>query len=524
MAQPNSEDVTFLPLYASHFLQTFGDRLWQFALPILFTEVYDNSIMPQAIFAFGTYSAVFLAMPGFGSWIDSTNRSRVITLTIFIQNICIVISSILLYFIGLEFDLNPNITIDFVLLFSGCLIASMIGQIMGMGATLALEKDWVPILCQANKSLLTTINGRMRRIDLFCKLMAPALFGVVTQYLGNNPKQKIRYGAAWIMAWNIIGLVLEYYTIQIVYKNNPILATCALKAQQQEKEKEFEKEKQLSYGSVSEESDGPKPTKVNENQVVKVTKSSLLMNRKRAKHNNITKLIDGWSFYMKSEMLWASISYCMLYMSVLDGGSLVAAYLRTEGISYSVLGITKGIGALFGILGTLLTPLLANTCGLQLELVGVFMIWMFFFCLFPSGIQFFAEKVLNKNIFASNVSIDDAYVILFCMIIARCGLWAFDLVENQLMQERVKSNRRAQVNGVQVSVSQLFFIFVAVLAMIFSETSKFYILVFITLGNIFIACVIYTLWYSFACCQRLDEKDDDNTAQYDKMGASDSGL
>eukprot|EP01083_Nonionella_stella_P026364 72544_1 len=165
------------------------------------------------------------------------------------------------------------------------------------------------------------------------------------------------------MAWNIIGLVLEYYTIQIVYKNNPILATCALKAQQQEKEKELEKEKQLSYGSVSEESDGPKPTKVNENQVVKVTKSSLLMNRKRAKHNNITKLIDGWSFYMRSEMLWASISYCMLYMSVLDGGSLVAAYLRTEGISYSVLGITKGIGALFGILGTLLTPLLANTCG-----------------------------------------------------------------------------------------------------------------------------------------------------------------
>jgi len=51
---------------------------------------------------------------------------------------------------------------------------------MGMGATLALEKDWVVVLCQDNKSMLTSINARMRRIDLFCKLCAPALFGIVT--------------------------------------------------------------------------------------------------------------------------------------------------------------------------------------------------------------------------------------------------------------------------------------------------------------------------------------------------------
>ena len=133
----SAKDVNFYPLYISHFLQTFGDRLWQFALPILFTEVYNNSILPQAIFAFGTYSAVFTVMPAFGSWIDTTNRSFVINTTIIIQNICIIVSSILLYIIGLEFvtktDNNPNVTPVFAILFGGCLCSSMLGQIMGMG-------------------------------------------------------------------------------------------------------------------------------------------------------------------------------------------------------------------------------------------------------------------------------------------------------------------------------------------------------------------------------------------------------
>ena len=50
-------------------------------------------------------------------------------------------------------------------------------------------------------------------------------------------------------------------------------------------------------------------------------------------------MINGWRFYRKSVMMWASIAYCMLYFSVLDSGGLVAAYLRTEGISYSLLGM-----------------------------------------------------------------------------------------------------------------------------------------------------------------------------------------
>merc|ERR1711933_138215 len=98
------------------------------------------------------------------------------------------------------------------------------------------------------------------------------------------------------------------------------------------------------------------------------------------------------------------------------------------------------------------------------------------------------------------------------MIVARCGLWAYDLVENQLMQERVRVDVRAKVNGVQVSMSQLFYVLVSVLAMIWSQTSEFYILVFITLGIILSASLIYTMWFCCACCRR-DRNNDMKSIQ-----------
>merc|ERR1712129_203806 len=108
--------------------------------------------------------------------------------------------------------------------------------------------------CQGNTSLLTTINGRVRRIDLFCKLMAPAIFGIVTQYLGDTPQKKIQYGASWIMIWNVIGLFIEYYFIRTVYKSNPILATHSLKGD--DKPIMSMPKRSSTYGSVAIQSDG----------------------------------------------------------------------------------------------------------------------------------------------------------------------------------------------------------------------------------------------------------------------------
>ncbi|TYZ68533.1 hypothetical protein PybrP1_000157, partial [[Pythium] brassicae (nom. inval.)] len=35
-------------LYISHFLSAWGDRMWQFAVPILFMEVFVDTLLPSA--------------------------------------------------------------------------------------------------------------------------------------------------------------------------------------------------------------------------------------------------------------------------------------------------------------------------------------------------------------------------------------------------------------------------------------------------------------------------------------------
>ena len=54
---------------------------------------------------------------------------------------------------------------------------------------------------------------------------------------------------------------------------------------------------------------------------------------------------DGWENYRKSEVMLASFAYSMRNINILSGGVYVTAYLKFKGLSYLILGITKGIGA-----------------------------------------------------------------------------------------------------------------------------------------------------------------------------------
>ena len=300
--------------------------------------------------------------------------------------------------------------------------------------------------------------------------MAPAAFGVAMQYIGNTSTMKLKYGAIIIFGWNFIGLFLEYWSIKYLYNKNPDLSITNI-----------ERSAYMDGNNI---------------------KSSIPESKKKS---NFIKLKEGWSLYIQSGMLAASISYCMLYTSVLDGGSLVTAYLRMNDIPYVVLGVAKGIGACMGMIGTIITPCLHNQCGLSMESIGVITIWLFWICLFPSILAFDDESVLSDINILQTISnkfgFNQSYIILGCMIIARIGLWGFDLSENQMMQEKVAIKVRAQINGVQVSMTQLFYILIAILAMIFHNTDQFYILVLFTIINILCACMLYTIWRIIPACQ-----------------------
>lgn len=94
-------------MYLSHGLQTFGDRMWEFAVPILFMDVWPNTLLPSAIYMFVLYSATLLLMTSMGSWLDRTDRWTSISTALFGQNLCIAVTCALQFSV---LDIVPQVT------------------------------------------------------------------------------------------------------------------------------------------------------------------------------------------------------------------------------------------------------------------------------------------------------------------------------------------------------------------------------------------------------------------------------
>jgi hypothetical protein len=54
---------------------------------------------------------------------------------------------------------TPQVTGAFVTI----IVASVVGELMGVAGSLALERDWVVALCRGNSETLSSVNATMRR-------------------------------------------------------------------------------------------------------------------------------------------------------------------------------------------------------------------------------------------------------------------------------------------------------------------------------------------------------------------------
>ena len=104
---------------------------------------------------------------------------------------------------------------------------------------------------------------------------------------------RLRLGAAVVGGWNALSLPLELYTTSRVFRTH--LALLGARRQQ-----------------------------------------------KPARETALEQLTSGWRLYARHRVFWASVAYGMIYMSVLDNGTLMTAYLKYAGSSvlYARLNLT----------------------------------------------------------------------------------------------------------------------------------------------------------------------------------------
>ena len=105
---------------------------------------------------------------------------------------------------------------------------------------------------------------------------------------------------------------------------------------------------------------------------------------------------------------------------------MATAYLRFRGLSYLILGISKGFSAIFGIIGTFITPFLIQTMDLSIELVGMITIWLFWWVVMPIGVS---DIIIGQSAHIM------PWILLICIVLGRTGVRAHTLCQVQLMQK-----------------------------------------------------------------------------------------
>jgi hypothetical protein len=323
---------------------TQGDRMWEFAVPILFMEIFVDTLLPSAFFSLVMYATCLVAIPSVGRQLDAANRWKAMRLAIVLENATIIASTGLLGAMLLLTDADglhkPEWTWTLTLLFVGTLVCGGVGQVLSEAQTLGIERDWVVIIAQSSgverSTALAGLNTILRRIDLACKLLGPLAFGIIMDFAGRDPTTRAMIGASTVAIWNGLSTPLEYFMTRDIYKLVPGLAT---------KEEE-------ELGSPGDEE------------------------QRQAAKSTLSRYTEMWRNYTKHPVFLLSFSYCSLYMTVLDNGSLNTAYLKWRGVPDSLLGSSRGAGAVFGLLGTVLFPYLRRSIP-RLERVAVLSIWLF---------------------------------------------------------------------------------------------------------------------------------------------------
>ncbi|GAX26929.1 solute carrier family 40 (iron-regulated transporter), member 1 [Fistulifera solaris] len=429
-------------LYLSHFFAQFSEAAWQFAL-ILFLAAFTNY---QSLFLISTYGvtsglSIFLLGAKAGRFVDGSNRLFAATFFIWTENLSVVTATILCYLLLHHLDTAiaeqtfSTVTPWSVFLLVGIHFWGSVASILDAGFLVAIERDWVVIMSQEvgpkgspqTQKWLSETNVMMKQIDLSCRIVAPALAGLVLGAFDDSSSQQQTGGsdlasaALVVGAVNIAALMVEYSCTYRIYHLIPKLAERTHRAAVPESE--FTNKNCRRIG-----------------------------------------LPSALIIYMKQDVAWAGLGLSLLYLNALTFGGLMTGYLAWRGMRLETVGIWRGISAAVGLCGTFVFHFSVNRT--TLINTGMWSILYQFCCISVSFSSLFVKDYLTST-----------SLLIGGVCCSRIGLWVFDISVTQLMQQYIPAGIRGQVGGTQQSLNAFFQLLSFALALLFPNPKEFHIYV-----------------------------------------------
>jgi len=425
--------TSYTRLIGSHGLALFGGKLWEFATPVLLASVWQDTLLPAAIFTFTLYLMKFLFLPFLGRCVDTTDRLTLLTVTTIGENACLSISAFLLALLAWRVEESKTTfggdVVD-VILFVVLVSSGVVGDLFMAMSSFGAERDWVSVLSEGDVDRLAKLNSRMLRMKLFCKFVAPLAWAIIAE-LPSTPSWQIRVGAGVVAGWCMLSTTPILFAWRSVYNQHPLLRTV-----------------------------------------------------KGKKDNHpLQTLVQGISCYLSHRVFLAAFSFSCLFFTVLsDHHPLTSAYFKTLNCSITALSIMRACAALMGMVGTYLFEILAKSLGT--EGTAVLSAWLFAFTV----------SAVPGLMIVTGGALDQAHItVVFCLIVvSRCWLWSFDAANVQLLQLYTRDGQLGEISGVQSANCVLMEFFMSVLTLIYN--ANYTVCFFASSAGCILCALTITVW------------------------------
>ncbi|KAG0286096.1 hypothetical protein BGZ96_009772 [Linnemannia gamsii] len=463
-------------------------------------EIFKTTLLPMSIYGFSTTVAGILFSTTVGSIVDTKPRLTAVQSFLFTQKITTIIGALGFWILLTWFDpttaassplppssttpdtaniagdLSNNIAglsmVQGYSLFALMVIASGVLKLSALGWSISIERDWIVALCHSNSDALTQWVLVRRIWD-----RSPVLWQPRSYHHDHRSSSEGDYGR------RSSGFVDDRNTV------TESTASAAIRTKKQDNDSRTPLVDRDAFS--------------NQERRSLFAADDAGKHRQRQQHGQgarsslVKRGILSFREYSHHIIFLASLSYAIIYINMMSVSGTMIGYLQYRNFSAGSIATLKGICTISELFGTILMPILTRYVGLTRA--GAWSIWLEVFTLTPVLFSIYSDQLpVQVFIFAG-------------MAFSRIGVWSFDLVITQIMQEYIQpdldldphdpsttsttnnGNNAGVINGWHYSLMNLFELAQFFLTMIWSDPQVYYIPCSISFICVVIGAVVYTV-------------------------------
>ncbi|KAJ5969538.1 hypothetical protein N7501_005786 [Penicillium viridicatum] len=446
-------------LYISHTLSTWNSRMFEFGAVLFLASIFPGTLLYASIYALvRAFSAIALSS-WLGAQVDRSDRLVAVRYSIVWQRVPVAVSC--LCFVATVSTDSWAVTITLFVVQG--LLACM-EKLAATANTVAVERDWAIVISDSinvprqgeeaevtcsstisNWNRMADLNASMRRIDLFCKLLAPVFISLIDSI-------STRYAIWTVFTLNTASVLVEYMAIAQVYQSVPALTKTQAPTTQAD-------------DTNSATADDPQD------------------NASRKIPHSVSETLAPWKEYIASPVFLASFALSLLYLTVLSFGATMTTYLLDTGFTSLQVSYMR-IGAVAAeISGTWTAPIIMNRIG-PIRSGLWFLNWQFV-CVAGAAVAFVGWDSSSRFV---------AGTLIAGVALSRVGLWGFDLSVQFLVQENIQEHARARFSATEMALQNVFEMLSFASTIAFPLPAQFGYPVMISSGAVAVAAVCFATY------------------------------